>query len=120
MCDCSDYELPDVFEEVVRRARKRHRCAECKGLIMPRNYYWESRGLWDGQWGTFRTCGSCYVLAHTILDCYTFRGLADCIDEEYDLSDRTFSRDARVARAGMRRRRRLAERTLRLEISPNA
>jgi hypothetical protein len=120
VCDCSDFEAPAVYEDVVRRARKRHRCGECRGLIEPGHHYWESRGLWDGQWSTYRTCGSCSVVGRNLVDCYSFCALAECIEEELDLSDRTLGRDARIAYAGMRRRRRHAERTLRREAAHEA
>jgi hypothetical protein len=43
--------------------------------------------------------------------------LAECLSEDFDFSDRVDSRDARIAYAGMLRRRRHAERTLRKEAS---
>jgi len=113
MCDCSDFSAPAVFEEVTRRAKKRHCCGECKGLITPGCHYWESRGLWEGQWSTHKTCGSCYVIAHTMLPCYLFGDLMDCIDS--DTEDRVNGREARTAYAGMLRRRRLARRILKQE-----
>ena len=113
MCDCSDFSAPAVFKQVTRRARKRHRCGECEGLITPGCHYWESRGLWEGQWSTHKTCGSCYVIAHTMLSCYPFGNLMDCISS--DTEDRVSGREARTAYAGMLRRRRQARRILKQE-----
>jgi hypothetical protein len=118
MCDCDAYDSPAVFEEVTRRARKRHRCGECRGLIEPGTAYHESRGLWDGQWSTHKTCGSCFVIANTLLDCYAFGDLVESLDCELDLSDR--SSPARDVVAGMKLRRRAAERTLRREAAHEA
>lgn len=115
MCDCDDFDRPAVFEEVMRRARKLHRCGECRGIITPGCHYHESRGLWDGQWSTHKTCGACYVVAHTLLDCYAFGDLVECLDWDIDLDQRGSS--ARVALAGMKRRRRAAERVLRQEAA---
>ena len=115
MCDCDFYNGPDVFHEITRRARKRHRCGECRGLIAPGCHYYESRGLWDGEWGTHKTCGSCYVIAHTLLDRYCFGDMIEAIDCEYDLSER--GNPGRIALAGMRRRRRAAERVLRRDVA---
>jgi hypothetical protein len=117
MCDCSDFEAPAVFEEITRRSRKRHRCCECKGLIEPGHYYWESRGLWDGKWGTFRTCGSCFVLGRNLVGCYTFCDLSECIAEEFDLWNRRNCREVRAAYAGMLRRGRRADRVLRRGVA---
>jgi hypothetical protein len=115
MCDCSDFSAPAVFKEVTRRARKRHRCGECKGLITPGCHYWESRGLWEDQWSTHKTCGSCYVIAHTILPCYLFGDLMDCIDSDPDLGDRITGHNERIAYMGMLQRRAEAMRILRQE-----
>ena len=118
MCDCSDFEAPAVFEEITRRSRKRHRCCECKGLIEPGQHYWESRGLWDGEWSTHRTCGACYVVAHTMLPCYSIGDLIECIDNDLGIGDRDRGSDARIAYAGMLRRRRRADlRMLRREVA---
>ena len=118
MCDCDAYDRPAVFEQVTRRARKRHRCGECQGLIEPGTSYHESRGLWDGQWSTHKTCGSCYVAAHTLLDCYAFGCLVEDLDCELNLRDRRSP--ARAVVAGMKRRCRAAERTLRREAAHEA
>lgn len=119
MCDCDAYDRPAVFEQVTRRARKRHRCGECQGLIEPGASYHESRGLWDGQLSTHKTCGSCFVVAHTLLDCYAFGYLAEDLDE-YWLDLRHRNSPTRIAVAGMKRRRRAAERTLRREAAHEA
>jgi hypothetical protein len=119
MCDCSDFEAPAVSEDVVRRARKRHRCGECRGLIEPGQHYEETRGLWEGRWFTYKTCVSCSVIGRTLLEgCYGLGCLAECLFESFEYSDRVDSRDARIAYAGMRRRRRHAERILRQEAAP--
>jgi hypothetical protein len=120
MCDCSDFETPAVFEEVTRKARKCHRCGECKGLIERSDHYWESRGLWQGEWSTHKTCGSCYVVAHSLLDCYSLGDLVECIDNDLGVGDRDRGSDARIAYAGMRRRCRHAKRTLSREAAHEA
>lgn len=110
MCNCSDYERPSVYQDVARKARKRHRCGECRGLIEPGTFYHETRGLWEGQWSTQKTCGSCWVVAHTLLDCYSFGDLIECLND--DLGFRYRPTGARGAYAAMLRRRRAAERIL--------
>lgn len=114
MCDCN-YDRPKVFKEIPRRARKRHRCGECRGLIRPGHHYWETRGLWDGQWRTHRTCGACFVVGNDLLDCYAFGELGECLDNDLGIGDRYRGSEARSAYAGLMRRRRQAERTLRRE-----
>jgi len=107
MCNC-DYETPTVYKEVIRRARKRHRCGECWGVIEYGVHYWENRGLWERKWSTHKTCGSCHVLANSLLDCYSFGDLEECIDNDLGLGERDRGSDARIAYAGMLRRRRHA------------
>jgi hypothetical protein len=115
MCNCSDFDSPKVFKEVSRRARKRHRCVECAGLIEPGDHYWNISGLWGDEWSTYATCEPCHALADDLLDCYIFGELAEWIEETYDLRDRRKSHGARLAVAGMKRRQRRAERILRQE-----
>jgi hypothetical protein len=107
MCNC-DYETPTVYKEIIRRARKRHRCGECWGVIEYGVHYWENRGLWERKWSTHKTCGSCHVLASSLLDCYSFGDLEECIDNDLGLGERDRGSDARIAYAGMLRRRRHA------------
>lgn len=120
MCNCNDFEAAAVYKEHIRRAKKRHRCGECRGLIEPGQHYWESRGMWDGEWNMFRTCGSCFVLGHNLVACYTFCNLLECIAEEFDLWDRRNCREVRAACAGMLRRSRHAERILRMDAAREA
>ena len=116
MCNCDDYESPAVYHEQTRRAKVRHRCGECYGLIEPGTAYHESRGLWDGQWSTHKTCGSCWVLGHTLLDCYSFGGLAEELQECW-LDMRHQNSSTRIAVASMKRRRRAAEQVIEINAS---
>jgi hypothetical protein len=120
MCNCSDFDSPKIFKKVSRRARKRHRCVECAGLIEPGDRYWNISGLWGDKWSTFVTCEPCHALADDLLDCYIFGELAEWIEETYDLRDRREPHGARVAVAGMKRRQRRAERILHQETQANS
>ena len=71
-----DCESPEVFEQVIRKARKQHRCCECGGAITPGDYYQYAHGIWaDGPAG-FKTCIPCARLRRDIetegrrKDCY--------------------------------------------------
>lgn len=60
----SDYEMPDVYEEKWRIAKKDHVCCEC-GLIIPVGArYQHVKGLWDGTWSKFKTCPNCDEQRH--------------------------------------------------------
>jgi hypothetical protein len=59
MCDCSDN--PAIICNCVsRKARKSHRCDECRRTIVSGETYEEHSGLWrDGGWNTYRWCAHC-------------------------------------------------------------
>ena len=56
-------EPPAVFEEWRPRARKPHKCCECRGVIRRGNRYRKAKGLWDGEWSEYKTHEACYRLA---------------------------------------------------------
>lgn len=59
----SDYgELPKVCTSSTPRAKRNHRCCECRGTIQAGETYHCFTGLWDGEWSTYRTCSECEVL----------------------------------------------------------
>lgn len=52
-------ELPDLFEcrEVI--GRKSYHCCECFKLIERGERHQHIKGLWEGEWSSFRTCFDC-------------------------------------------------------------
>lgn len=58
MCDC-DLEQPSTFRTTDRKARKWHRCSECRCWIEPGETYLEIFGVWDGDARTYRRCIDC-------------------------------------------------------------
>lgn len=56
MCD---NEGPMAMRTVMRRARKEHRCCECRGVIAIGAVYEFISGIWDHQPSSYRTCGLC-------------------------------------------------------------
>lgn len=55
----SDFDGPDVCQSSVRKARKSYRCEECRKTISKGDKYEYFRGLWVGDWQTYRTCLDC-------------------------------------------------------------
>jgi hypothetical protein len=49
----------EVIEDKVVKARKDHRCVECRETIAKGQKHEYIKGLWDGRFDTFRTCLSC-------------------------------------------------------------
>jgi len=79
MCDC---EMPDVFDESKCKARKGHKCCECRSAISRGESYFILQGLWDGQWRNYKQCVNCNSIGHKYQnithECYP---LGDLIQE---------------------------------------
>jgi len=58
-------DLPTVYDEVRRRARKEHTCCECRQTINKGDPYFEISGLWEDRWCRFRQCEECHELFFT-------------------------------------------------------
>lgn len=58
-CDYDDADMPEVFMERWRTARKPNKCCECADVIKPGERYRHSTGKWDGRWKSFNTCEFC-------------------------------------------------------------
>jgi hypothetical protein len=60
-CNC-DYDPCDVWDETKRKARKAHKCTECRGAIKPGETYTVINMLFDGSWSTAKRCEDCSVV----------------------------------------------------------
>jgi hypothetical protein len=60
-CDC-DYDAPEFCDITTVKARKPHRCYECRGSIKPGESYERTAGKWDGDFCSFKTCALCREL----------------------------------------------------------
>lgn len=75
MCYC-DIDEPTFYLAETRKARKLHRCCECKRLIQPGEQYERVAGKWpelDGGVITVKTCSECLKLrewAESAMDCF--------------------------------------------------
>ena len=56
----SDY--PDAYVHAVVKARKTHRCYECRGDIKAGEQYHRHSGIWEGEPGRFKVCADCEAL----------------------------------------------------------
>lgn len=57
--DGHDGDGPECFSRKRPRARKEHRCTECRETIEPGQQYEHASGIWDGSPDSFKTCLSC-------------------------------------------------------------
>lgn len=93
MCEC-DYDLPEHFRQANVRARKMHRCTECRGWIAPGETYLKTFGVWDGRAAGYATCSDCQAFAAWAEErngddiCYSFgnmiHDIGDCLGEMGD------------------------------------
>lgn len=64
----SDCEMPTIYHHDNPRARKDHRCCECRGTIRAGETYHIITGIWDGRGLTFKTCPECMALRKVFED----------------------------------------------------
>ena len=61
-CACipmDDLECGIQFDDYIRKARKIHKCCECKREIQIGEDYKYYKGIWDDSFCTFKTCLDC-------------------------------------------------------------
>lgn len=63
MCD-----IPSAFSTVTRKARKQHKCCECKKEIQPGELYQYSSGIWDGRPDSYKQCLNCWDIFRAAAD----------------------------------------------------
>jgi hypothetical protein len=57
-----DYESPEFLNERIVRARKAHKCEECRKTINPGEEYEYTTGKYDGAFFVVKTCSVCLEL----------------------------------------------------------
>jgi hypothetical protein len=84
-------QLPTVFQEEERKARKPHQCCECAEIIPAGFVYRYSHGVWDGEGRDYKTCVRCakvrdlaYRRVREADEGPFFGGLALFIGDEHD------------------------------------
>jgi len=53
---------PTLYEEVLRKSRKEHRCCECFNPIKKGVKYYDIKGLWDGEFSGYKAHENCHEL----------------------------------------------------------
>lgn len=81
MCDC-DCGQPEVYEESERRARKPHRCCECRRIINPGELYMTAFGVWFGDAERYSWCSDCESLKDTFRE--ATKGDCVCFGQLYE------------------------------------
>lgn len=60
MCS-SDYDYPSVYVVKEPKARKQHKCDECRSIINIGEKYRNHFGVWEGRASTFKACQFCMI-----------------------------------------------------------
>ena len=88
MCNIDDCdERYSVYYKQVKRARKEHKCCECRRAIAPGEPYQFSKGLYDGTWDTWHMCQHCLIGAEWLVEqCggYVYASVREEIREHAD------------------------------------
>lgn len=103
MCCCDDGDEMITGGTVRRKARKPHKCCECRRPIAAGERYVELSGLWrEGGFATFRWCAHCdagqVIAAARVGDeaCWClgtmWRDFRDAINHDYGVRDMTLCR----------------------------
>jgi len=59
-------EGPEAYVLIKRRARKLHKCVECRGAILATETYVIHSGIWDGRPSQYKVCIDCYELSKAL------------------------------------------------------
>jgi hypothetical protein len=80
MCDCLDLPQAEFYNEEIVRARREHKCCECRRPIRKGEVYQRANGKWDGDFASFATCNACLVIWRSVRQlgaCHIFGGLSE-------------------------------------------
>jgi len=69
MC-CIDYDPPEFFIQIYRKARKEHKCCEYRATINKGDEYQYTSGKWEGKIDSFKTCEKCADLRDSLEKVY--------------------------------------------------
>ena len=69
---CGYGEAPSVQWVEHPVARKEHKCCECLSVISPGERYERVSGVWDGEFGVFKTCMVCAEVREAAMARYRF------------------------------------------------
>ena len=78
-----DYDSAEFYKTEYPVAAKDHKCCECRRPILKGETYEVTRALYDGLWGTYKTCVECIEI-RTQLFCegWLFGGMWEGIEDQ--------------------------------------
>lgn len=81
--DCDDGSTIGFHKREDRKARKRHTCCECGDQIKPGDKYEYVSGVWEGDWGVYKTCATCREIRKALFCHGWYYGRLYCDVREY-------------------------------------
>lgn len=77
---------PKCFQVITRKARKEHKCCECRKVIEKGEHYEYCSGIWDDP-DSYKTCQSCVELRVNHQDVHScippFESLSEYISDQF-------------------------------------
>ncbi len=87
MCYC-DFGGPEAIWESKPKARKDHICCECLSTIPKGDRYHLVKGVWEGNFDTYKTCEICEQVKNRAMaatsDCICYEQLWETVGVEYE------------------------------------
>lgn len=77
--------VAECFSEKMVKARKEHKCCECGETIKKGETHEVASALWDGDWGTYRTCAICRTIRNAYCCTWYYGGLRETLWEYLEL-----------------------------------
>ena len=87
MCYCSIDDGPSVYWEHWPIAKKQHVCCECGSTIDPGEKYYLLKGIWEGDFETYKQCRICKNVwdeAISVIECICFGELWETVGSEFE------------------------------------
>lgn len=84
--DGDEGESCDFMNTNEQKARKKHRCTECRRTISPGERYEYTAGSWDGDFSVYKTCEHCLSLRKEFF-CNTWVYTSVIDDLQYHLEE---------------------------------
>lgn len=73
LCFIAD-EIADLLSRTRPKARKEHKCIECKCTIYAGEVYEKDVTVYDGNFATYKTCLPCIKIRENLIQCDWFYG----------------------------------------------
>ncbi len=92
-CYCDEGPTPKFYHLTMRKARKVHKCYECRSEIKPNELYEDVRGCWEDRPLTIKTCSDCIEIREALEEmpcfCWMHGSLLNAVETQLTEADFT-------------------------------